>query len=1229
MTDQEAPPDVEGLPDDCADQEAALGKQGVATLKNMLREVDLPICGSKGELVVRLIRHLRGLPPTTADAKLYDYMEKQAAKRKKKGAGKGRGSSESAPDTEAAARTNAEVTARKTAEEAARKAAAEAARKAAQEAEAAASAKAQEYAEKKRLKKEKKIKKQENREEVAAAAAAMADAAASRETKPVGEQVQAPPEEVQQEEPPSKKQRMEAAAPVEASQGDAGEPLVTNAESACMELALPMGPQALEESAAPEPDHSDEEMEGEGDPGALIVELEGVAASRLQADGGRWKRHFEAVTGASLELSVDPKAGESSHSLRTGLAVTVSGVRKRPLRQYNGRLGRILSKEDGCWHVRLACGAQDRFPSDNLTPRAAGFWGEVWLRTSFEESKRASGSRTMAPAQVDPAQRLLADLTKEDEIEQPYLQRLHALLASIQCKSLSVSVAPHATEGVTVLRIPAAAVRHLRALGAKALMSEFRVVAAVVDLESSGANGASTSAKTSGSEQLKSLLANLGTGQLVEAHNGSERWREAVVLGPSPEDSSEYRLRWCLDGVEDKISKRHIRVPSPVNDDAWLVMYGEARGRRGAELKAMGAAERAAPGFFSSQPPPHDGGPEDPLGILRVPLTAPGGVQPEDSVAKRAARVATASGAMVQLVGPDALVCGTSTQRLDAAALLGVARSASQDAEVVAVPENLNAFCARLRVPQVAWKVAAALPTIEREHGVTGLWVGPSEEQDDDEPEEEQDIVLRRGMPVSVIYEDGSSYEAAVVSIDEDAAMVTVQWPEDGSKTKLHAHRVRPKAEEANKQAKKNRAWLRNPWVLALFGPLRQRKTAALSVLQACEGVCPGLWSSEVVDVLDELRGGPNEDCSISIEAKPLVGEGMDPLFATLAEKKGRPLIRRAALASSCGIQTLGNKAKKCGMFFVGNSEERKRGLEYLRWAVAEDRALVEQLATDNVTDADWDEADDEGSEPSARSFANEFRKVRKSRDDVFCIVSTAGTTCWLEPAHLRDIERETNTLILVDHGYVGNDWTPTALAEIHICGADDERRTSSRALVEAKLAEIASQVEETPDVENATEVEEPAKKKPKKGHSDKTTAWDGGKLMGAAQALSEQAPSSAPGSGKQTIDSGRRQAEGTAQVADPVTAPVAAQVAAALPASAAVPAVPLQPTNPLAELRKLPSWPLDTAAWAQVQDIVWANHPLLAKGWVRIWSRSKDMEYYFRMQDGKTTFKLSEAMAQ
>ena len=68
------------------------------------------------------------------------------------------------------------------------------------------------------------------------------------------------------------------------------------------------------------------------------------------------------------------------------------------------------------------------------------------------------------------------------------------------------------------------------------------------------------------------------------------------------------------------------------------------------------------------------------------------------------------------------------------------------------------------------------------------------------------------------------------------------------------------------------------------------------------------------------------------------------------------------------------------------------------------------------------------------------------------------------------------------------------------------------------------------------------------------------------------------------------------------------------------------------------PSMPVDTLAalleyglprslkdWAVQQDRYFGGRPVLPPGWIRVWSESRKVEYYCRLEDGQTTFDWSE----
>ena len=61
----------------------------------------------------------------------------------------------------------------------------------------------------------------------------------------------------------------------------------------------------------------------------------------------------------------------------------------------------------------------------------------------------------------------------------------------------------------------------------------------------------------------------------------------------------------------------------------------------------------------------------------------------------------------------------------------------------------------------------------------------------------------------------------------------------------------------------------------------------------------------------------------------------------------------------------------------------------------------------------------------------------------------------------------------------------------------------------------------------------------------------------------------------------------------------------------------PVDTRRVLAEL----GFPETVEAWAQQQDVYFGHHPPLPAGWIRIWPRSQDVNYYLCLANGRTTW--------
>jgi len=66
--------------------------------------------------------------------------------------------------------------------------------------------------------------------------------------------------------------------------------------------------------------------------------------------------------------------------------------------------------------------------------------------------------------------------------------------------------------------------------------------------------------------------------------------------------------------------------------------------------------------------------------------------------------------------------------------------------------------------------------------------------------------------------------------------------------------------------------------------------------------------------------------------------------------------------------------------------------------------------------------------------------------------------------------------------------------------------------------------------------------------------------------------------------------------------------------------------SDPMAVLSQM-EWPKDVNSWGLIQKEVWAGHPKLKPGWIRVMSKSKQQEYYLRLSDLQTTFDINQVL--
>ena len=68
------------------------------------------------------------------------------------------------------------------------------------------------------------------------------------------------------------------------------------------------------------------------------------------------------------------------------------------------------------------------------------------------------------------------------------------------------------------------------------------------------------------------------------------------------------------------------------------------------------------------------------------------------------------------------------------------------------------------------------------------------------------------------------------------------------------------------------------------------------------------------------------------------------------------------------------------------------------------------------------------------------------------------------------------------------------------------------------------------------------------------------------------------------------------------------------------------EPETPKEILHSLPEgYPDSIDDWSKIQMKVWPNAIPLPMGWIRVWSKRHDCEYYLRLEDSYATFEYGE----
>eukprot|EP00747_Dinoflagellata_sp_TGD_P090368 gnl/TRDRNA2_/TRDRNA2_164679_c2_seq1.p1 gnl/TRDRNA2_/TRDRNA2_164679_c2~~gnl/TRDRNA2_/TRDRNA2_164679_c2_seq1.p1 ORF type:complete len:736 (+),score=121.26 gnl/TRDRNA2_/TRDRNA2_164679_c2_seq1:3-2210(+) len=712
-----------------------------------------------------------------------------------------------------------------------------------------------------------------------------------------------------------------------------------------------------------------------------------------------------------------------------------------------------------------------------------------------------------------------------------------ALVAGLMNDVVDVQERPEADDAqLSMVEIPELAGN---AVQPRKLLEQFDVIASFVKIEDK-----SKAEPTSAGLPAFAKIMGLAVGTACECRYG-EDWYNGNVVGF--EGGGHVVVQWLggdedaravLPAVDVRVSKKKAasEVSGNVKPGGLLVIFGGERGRMGALLHAMAATERRVAGHFADRNPIKPSANLFGFGLklLKLPATD-GGL-----VARNQSKIAAASECIVEVLGKSVALAGEPDERRRAEAIcLHMMPQAGAAGDASSVHEELQECCSHVRVPrvataQVSGKSRADLESIEAETGTMCFWlpVGTAVT-----PRKEGGGAVRLaaggactpGTKIQAKYQ-GEWYPATVLGVGSGVGKVRIEWEFDGSESDV----LTANTKTGNSDLDKRQDWLKQPRVLAIIGPERQRRACALRVMASSERACRGLWTSSTALLLAEVRDGAGED-EVIFGMEAFSKEGSDADLEWAVGPQGQQALHRAATAANCKLEYVGRIA-----VFVGFPEEREKGREYARWAVASRR-------------------------PSARGPTLSLPDADMREDITICAVPE-GKVSRLKPDKLWPIERSTETLILFDDG--GGSALEEGQRRLLVCGCNANYRQQAVGCVLAMC----------------------------KGPS----------VLDAAAAAASDPISSAP-----RTSALRRPLE--------VSGATEPERKVASRASTLI-----KKTDPREELRKIP-WPASINAWGMLQNTIWAGHPKLKQGWIRVWSRSQDSEYYLRLKDMKTSFDLAE----
>jgi len=711
---------------------------------------------------------------------------------------------------------------------------------------------------------------------------------------------------------------------------------------------------------------------------------------------------------------------------------------------------------------------------------------------------------------------------------------LHAMVAALAGSVVEMRVLPEGDEafGLDVVDIPEAA---CAAVQPRKLAEQLDVVAAYVHEKER------IKPRPAASEEQIALGKTMGfaVGQPVQVRY-EDSWFHATAKGFSEEGI--VMVEWLgggeaeLAAVDVRASKRSATPGEerPRPPQSRLVIFGEARPRIAAKFQVMAATDRKISGHFEERFPPQPAGSLFGFNTAVVKLPAGGDT---GACARQRSKIASASEALVEVLGKHAFVAGDHDERRRAQAFLQMVPKAGPFGDATEIPEDVGEFCSMVRVPTAAVSAVAGpertnLSRMEENSGCLAFWL-PLGTTVRSRSKNSSEAAFAVGAKVKALFE-GEFHDAVVAGTTAVKSRIRIAWTFDGSEEEVPLTRLQRKGGSGTKNAKRDK-WLENPRVLAILGPEKSRRACALLVMEASESVCTGIWTSDLDESAMEIRDGrPEEEVLFGAEGHPHEGTAAD--LDWLKGPQGLQALEGVQRAAPCLVQIVGKV-----LFFVGYPDQRERGREYLRWAcLSRQHAIgpagIRSGGALSVTDADM-------------------------RDDVTVVLLKEVVAVWLRAERLHDIERGTESLLVYDDG--GGSALDSGTRRLLIAGWSDSNRARAQRKIEelGKSAPAAFQAQEKTHLEMPVAVSTSHLKRPAEAEA-------------APEPKRPQVTKSDPKAALQTI-----------------------------------------------------TWPATINAWGTLQKTVWAGHPKLTTGWIRVWSKSQDKEYFLRLKDMKTTFELNEVI--